>query len=115
MTDIKRTCEIKLHLIPELTARRISRNVSEEQLDGPEVFTLWTDVATGRDFRSFHYSPPFGYSNMLENLLSLRYWQSRRVEDRGVKALSVETWFHQCWFEKPRIFRRSFPYESRQF
>lgn len=83
-------------------------DVSEEQLDGPEVFTSRIEVDTSQDFRSLHYSRPFDYSNMLEKLSSLRYWQSRRVEDRGVKALSVETWFHQCWFEKPRIFRGHF-------
>jgi hypothetical protein len=46
--------------------------------------------------------PPINYHTALfDRLVRLRYWQPRGGEHHLDKALSVQSWFHQTWFENP--------------
>jgi hypothetical protein len=52
---------------------------------------------------------------LILKISKIRYWESRRIEDRRAKALTIHTWFHQPWFDVPRVFRAFFRMDHNSF
>jgi hypothetical protein len=86
------------------------------ELDDPELDEL-DDLTHRRPPTVARPSPLLALPDLqpvIHRLESMRYWQSRKMGG-AEKALSVMRWFHQPWFDNPRVFRGHFRMNRESF